>query len=206
LKGKSLEKQFPEIYQELLRLSRDLVYKKGYEHQEIEFTFKSKNKKDLYILQTRNCILKNKEIIPVFTDPAIHAHLVGTGIGIGKGAMNGLAAFNMRDLEVLTKKYPRKNKILIRPDTVPDDIAMIFECDGLLTARGGVTSHAAVTAAQLGKTCVVNCRQLIVIEHERRCFINKAEFKTGDEIAIDAHLGNIYKGNYLISSEQINLI
>ena len=206
LKGESLEKQFPEIYQELLRLARDLVYKKGYEHQEIEFTFKSKNKKDLYILQTRNYILKNKEIIPVFMDPAIHAHLVGTGIGIGKGAMNGLAAFNMRDLEVLTKKYPRKNKILIRPDTVPDDIAMIFECDGLLTARGGVTSHAAVTAAQLGKTCVVNCRQLIVIEHERRCFVNKAEFKTGDEIAIDAHLGNIYKGNYLISSEQINLI
>jgi len=177
LKGESLEKQFPEIYQELLRLARDLVYKKGYEHQEIEFTFKSKNKKDLYILQTRNYILKNKEIIPVFMDPAIHAHLVGTGIGIGKGAMNGLAAFNMRDLEVLTKKYPRKNKILIRPDTVPDDIAMIFECDGLLTARGGVTSHAAVTAAQLGKTCVVSCRQLIVIEHERRCFINKAEFK-----------------------------
>jgi len=45
LKGESLEKQFPEIYQELLRLARDLVYKKGYEHQEIEFTFKSKNKK-----------------------------------------------------------------------------------------------------------------------------------------------------------------
>ena len=205
LKGNSLEEQFPEIYQELLRLAKELVYKRGYEHQEIEFTFKSKSKKDLYILQTRNYNLQNKKTIPVFTDPAIHIHLVGTGIGIGRGAMNGIVAFNMKDLEMLAKKYPQKNKILIRPDTVPDDIAMIFECDGLLTARGGVTSHAAVTAAQLGKTCIVNCRQLIVMEKEKRCIINKTEFRTGDGIAIDAHLGNIYKGNYPISSEQINL-
>jgi len=205
LRGNSLEEQFPEIYQELLRLAKELIYNRGYEHQEIEFTFKSKSKKDLYILQTRNYNLQNREVIPVFANSAIHTHLVGTGIGIGRGAMNGIVAFDMEDLGLLAKKYPRKNKILIRPDTVPDDIAMIFECDGLLTARGGVTSHAAVTAAQLGKTCIVNCRQLIVMEKEKRCIINKTEFRTGDEIAIDAHLGNIYKGNYSISSEQINL-
>ena len=205
LKGKSLEKQFPQIYEELYRLAKELIYKKGYEHQEIEFTFKSKNKKDLYILQTRNYILEDKEAIPVFKDVTVHKHLIGTGIGIGRGAMNGLAAFNMDDLIMLAKKYPNKNKILIRPDTVPDDIAMIFECDGLLTARGGVTSHAAVTAAQLGKTCVVNCRQLVVIEKEKKGYMNKVEIKTGDKIAIDAHLGNIYKGNYTIELEQINL-
>jgi len=205
LRGDSLEVQFPEIYQELLRLAKELVYKRGYEHQEIEFTFKSKSKKDLYILQTRNYNLQNKETIPVFADPAIHTSLVGAGIGIGRGAMNGIVAFDMEDLKMLSKKYPQINKILIRPDTVPDDIAMIFKCDGLLTSRGGVTSHAAVTAAQLGKTCIVNCRQLIVMEKEKKCFINKTEFLTGDEIAIDAHLGNIYKGNYPISSEQINL-
>ncbi|GAI81638.1 unnamed protein product, partial [marine sediment metagenome] len=51
LRGNSLEEQFPEIHQELLRLAKELVYKRGYEHQEIEFTFKSKSKKDLYILQ-----------------------------------------------------------------------------------------------------------------------------------------------------------
>ena len=156
-------------------------------------------------MQTRNYILEDKEAIPVFKDVTVHKHLIGTGIGIGRGAMNGLAAFNMDDLIMLAKKYPNKNKILIRPDTVPDDIAMIFECDGLLTARGGVTSHAAVTAAQLGKTCVVNCRQLVVIEKEKKGYMNKVEIKTGDEIAIDAHLGNIYKGNYTIELEQINL-
>jgi len=206
LKGKSLEKQFPQIYQELYRLAKELVYKKGYEHQEIEFTFKSKNKKDLYILQTRNYILEDKEAIPVFSDVDVYKHLIGTGIGIGRGAMNGIVAFNMDDLKYLAKKYPDKNKILIRPDTVPDDIAMIFECDGLLTSRGGVTSHAAVTAAQLGKTCVVNCRQLIVLENEKKGLLNEVEIKTGDEIAIDAHMGNIYKGNYAISSEKINII
>jgi len=205
LKGDSLEEKFPEIYQELFRLVKELIYKRGYEHQEIEFTFKSKNKKDLYILQTRNYNLQNKETIPVFVNPAIHTSLVGAGIGIGRGAMNGIVAFDMEDLKMLSKKYPQENKILIRPDTVPDDIAMIFKCDGLLTARGGVTSHAAVTAAQLGKTCIVNCRQLIVMEKEKRCIINKTEFRTGDKIAIDAHLGNIYQGNYPISSEQINL-
>jgi pyruvate,orthophosphate dikinase len=150
--------------------------------------------------------LKNKEMIPVFKNPEIHRQLVGTGIGIGRGAMSGIVAFDMKDLELFAKKYPRKNRILIRPDTVPDDIAMIFECDGLLTARGGVTSHAAVTAAQLGKTCVVNCISLIVMEKEKKCIINGVEFRSGDKISIDGNLGNIYRGNYSVSLEPIDQI
>ena len=204
LKGKSLEIQFPKIYQRLLKLSRELIYERGYEHQEIEFTFKSKRKKDLYILQTRPYVLKEQEKIPVFTSPDILKYLVGTGIGIGRGAMNGRIAFNLEDMRMLVEKYPQDHKILIRPDTVPDDIEMIFECDGLLTARGGVTSHAAVTAAQLGKICVVNCKHLIVLEGERKCFIDDHEFQPGDEIAIDANLGNIYKGHHTIDLEQIS--
>ncbi|HKK83674.1 MAG TPA: PEP-utilizing enzyme, partial [Atribacterota bacterium] len=203
LRGNSLEKQFPEIYQELLRLAQELVYQRGYEHQEIEFTFKSKHKKDLYILQTRQYSIKDKEKTPVFKDPAINKKLIGTGIGIGRGVINGIVTFNVEDLKKISKKYPNKNKILIRPDTVPDDIEMIFECDGLLTARGGVASHAAVTAAQLGKICVVNCKQLTVFEGEKRCIINDTEFKTGDIIAIDSNLGNIYKGNYPITMEKL---
>ena len=70
--------------------------------------------------------------------------------------------------------------------------------------RGGVTSHAAVTAAQLGKICVVNCKHLIVLEGERKCFIDDHEFQPGDEIAIDANLGNIYKGHHTIDLEQIS--
>ncbi len=205
-KGDSLEKQFPEIYQELLRLAKELIYNRGYDHQEIEFTFKSKHKKDLYILQTRPYTLKDKEKTPIFTSPDILSYLVGMGIGIGRGAMNGRVAFNLEDIRLLAERYPQEHKILIRPDTVPDDIEMIFECDGLLTARGGVTSHAAVTAAQLGKICVVNCKHLIVLEGEKKCTINNNEFKTGDKIAIDASLGNIYKGNHTIELEQISYI
>lgn len=90
------------------------------------------------------------------------------------------------------------NKILVRPDTVPDDIGMIFECDGLITARGGATSHAAVTAARLEKTCVVNCEQMIVNEKEKICTINGNTLYPGDKISIDGNLGNIYRGNYKV--------
>ncbi|MDD3655880.1 MAG: PEP/pyruvate-binding domain-containing protein [Atribacterota bacterium] len=203
-RGESLEKQFPEIYQELLRLAKELIYQRGYEHQEIEFTFKSKHRQDLYILQTRPYALKDKEKTPIFTSPDILSHLAGSGIGVGRGAMNGRVAFSLDDIRLLAERYPQEHKILIRPDTVPDDIEMIFECDGLLTSRGGVTSHAAVTAAQLGKVCVVNCKHLIVLEGEKKCIINNTEFKTGDKIAIDAYLGNIYKGHHAIDLEQIS--
>ncbi len=103
------------------------------------------------------------------------------------------------------KKYKElpDNKILVRPDTVPDDIGMIFECDGLVTARGGATSHAAVTAVRLEKTCVVNCTQLIVNEKEKTCTINGHELKSGDKISIDGYLGNIYLGNYRVRLAEI---
>ena len=86
--------------------------------------------------------------------------------------------------------------MLVRPDTVPDDIEMIFGCQGLLTAKGGATSHAAVTAASLGKTCVVNCDGLEVDEQQKRCTINGYTFAPGDPIALDGINGVVYQGNY----------
>jgi len=206
LTGDSLEKKFPDIYRELFRLAKQLISYHGYEHQEIEFTFKSKNKKDLHILQTRQYTLKDQEGMLCFTDASVHAHLVGTGIGIGGGAVNGIIAFDLEDIKYLTDKYPYEKIILIRPDTVPDDIEMIFECDALLTARGGVTSHAAVTAVQLGKICIVNCKQLMVVEGEKKCRINCVEFHSGDKISIDASLGNIYSGHHPVSLERIDYL
>jgi pyruvate,orthophosphate dikinase len=87
---------------------------------------------------------------------------------------------------------------------VPDDIGMIFECDGLITARGGATSHAAVTAVRLEKTCVVNCSQLIVNEKEKTCSINGHVLHPGDKVSIDGNLGNIYMGNYKIRLAEIS--
>jgi pyruvate,orthophosphate dikinase len=128
--------------------------------------------------------------------------LAGRGIGIGGGALNGRVAIDMEDIELLRKKYPGDAIVLIRPDTVPDDIGMIFETDALLTAKGGATSHAAVTAVRLGKTSIVNCTGLLVYEDKKRCVLNDFNFKTGDKIALDGSLGNVYKGHYPIDSSK----
>lgn len=194
----SLEKEFPDIYGELLKRANELVYTYGFGHQEIEFTFETGKKDDLYILQTRDHSWNRDDEIPVFRDAEMNKKVLGTGIGISKGAMNGVVVFDEEDLETFKQKSPDMNRILIRPDTVPDDIGMIFDCEGLLTARGGAASHAAVTAVRLGKTCVVNCRMLTVLEKEKRCVINGCEFRSGDRIAIDGRSGHIYKGHYSI--------
>jgi pyruvate,orthophosphate dikinase len=69
---------------------------------------------------------------------------------------------------------------------------MIFESDGLLTSRGGATSHAAVTAVRLGKTGVVNCRAMVFTNSSNKCVINKTEISSCDKIVIDGKLGFIY--------------
>jgi len=200
----SLEKDFPDIYQELLNRAKELIEKHGFGHQEIEFTFESPQKGGFYILQTREHATTQPEKICVFASDRKSMEFLGSGIGIGGGAMNGILVFDMEDLMESSSRFPNRKRILVRPDTVPDDIDMIFECDGLLTARGGATSHAAVTAVRLGKICIVNCKVLEVIEAEKRCFINGVEFRTGDEIAIDGRLGNIYKGNYPVEYTEGN--
>jgi len=192
----SLEKDFPEVYKELLYRSKLLVESFGYNHQELEFTFESPRKEDFYILQTRDYTTSEPEKLCVFAADQKSMQFLGSGIGIGGGAMNGVLVFDREDLANASTAFPGKKKILVRPDTVPDDIDMIFECDGLLTARGGATSHAAVTAARLGKICIVNCKVLQVAETEKKCFISEVELSLGDEIAIDGSLGNIYRGNY----------
>jgi pyruvate,orthophosphate dikinase len=192
----SLEKNFPEIFGELLERSQQMIEKYGFVHQEIEFTFESPRKEDLYILQTRDHATEQPEKICVFAVERKAMRFLGSGIGIGGDALNGILVFNMDDLQEFATRFPGRNRILVKPDTVPDDIDLIFECDGLLTARGGATSHAAVTAVRLGKICIVNCKVLEVMEAEKKCFIGGEEFHSGDEIAIDGRLGSIYRGNY----------
>ena len=197
----SLQSAFPSIYNALLDLSTQLIEIYGFMHQEIEFTFESDNPDDLYILQTRNQKLKKQKTFATFVPSPDEMKLVGRGIGIGGGAMSGILAFDMEDLKESIKNNPDEKRILVRPDTVPDDIPMIFNCDGLITGKGGATSHAAVTAASLGKVCVVNCKGLSVNETEKRCIINGVSFGSGDRISIDGNLGNVYAGVYEIQYE-----
>ncbi len=192
----SLESAFPDIYNTLLDLSVQLIETYGFMHQEIEFTFESENPEDLYILQTRKQKLKKQKPHSTFIPTPDQMKLIGLGIGIGGGALSGILAFDMEDLDLAIKDYPNEKLILVRPDTVPDDIPLIFKCHGLITGKGGVTSHAAVTAASLGKVCIVNCKGLIVNETEKKCTINGVTLTTGDKISIDGNLGNVYRGKY----------
>jgi len=198
----SLEESCPAIYNKLNEMAIELTENLGYSHQEIEFTFESDKPEDLYILQTRDQDMAFRQSVNVFKTSTDNMNLVGRGIGVGGGAMNGRVAFDEGDISKLRKSYPNDNIILVRPDTVPDDIGMIFETDGLLTGKGGATSHAAVTAVRLGKASVVNCTSLQVMEEEKQCTLNDNIFNAGDLICIDGHLGNVYKGNYLIESRQ----
>jgi pyruvate,orthophosphate dikinase len=84
--------------------------------------------------------------------------------------------------------------ILLRADTVPDDIRQISAADGLLTARGGSTSHAAIIANRLGKTCVVGCNKLVVLEHDKKCRLDRKTIKAGDFLSIDGRNGSVYLG------------
>jgi pyruvate,orthophosphate dikinase len=203
--GQSLEKDFPDIYRQLEQYASSIVFEHNFGHQEIEFTFESRDPADLHILQTRDHSLLRERQTPVFEIDAARGAQVGSGIGSGGGAMNGLVCFDGDDLRRLRAERPEQQLILIRPDTVPDDIGMIFECDGLLTARGGATSHAAVTAVRLKKTCVVDCRDLRVDEAGKTCTINGVEFRPGDAIAIDGRLGSIYRGTLAVSYEHIQM-
>ncbi|MFA7543177.1 MAG: PEP/pyruvate-binding domain-containing protein [Candidatus Cloacimonadaceae bacterium] len=194
----SLEKDFPAIYNKLLRLAQQLIYERNYPHQEIEFTFEGPSEDLLYILQTRNQVIHKSPDYKVLGCDDCEMIPLGTGIGIGKGAINGILVISQADI----KKYKDGGEalILVRPDTVPDDMPLLFECQGLLTSRGGVTSHAAVTATRLGLIGVVNCRELVVDENSSTCSIGETQLKAGDKIALDAIGGAIYLGHYPLQS------
>ena len=91
--------------------------------------------------------------------------------------------------------------ILIRQDTVPEDIREISMAEGLLTARGGQTSHASVVATRLEKTCVVGCRDLQVYETREYAKINGHRINFGDPISIDGRSGLFIKGIHPVQEE-----
>lgn len=194
----SLESAFPDIYEKLLSIAREMIEQHGYTHQEIEFTFESNRPESLYILQTRNQNLKKQKALSRFVSLPDSMKPVASGIGISGGALSGALAFGMDDIERIREKDPMRKIILVRPDTVPDDIPLIFSCDGLITAKGGATSHAAVTAAGLGKVCIVSCKSLTVDDAEKKCKFNGRNFNSGDLLSIDGNSGLIYEGSYEI--------
>ena len=191
----TLETHFPEIYNKLEEWANDLIYEKGWSPQEMEFTFETPAADHLYLLQTRDmAIRERKEYITFDLDETSEKKFLGHGIGVSGGAMSGRIVFSLDEIDKWRGLEPTTSLILVRSDTVPDDIREIFAADGLLTARGGLTSHAAVVAHRLGKTCVVGCGNLVCHEKEQVCVFGAQKLKTGDFISIDGQQGAVYQG------------
>lgn len=191
----SLERDYPEVYQELLSVARELVVEREFDPQEIEFTFESPAAADLYVLQKRGVVQEQAKDAAYFDTSSPNYGLpVAVGMGVAGGAYSGRVAVNAEQIDQLLAEEPAENIVLLRPDTVPEDIAMIAQVSAILTARGGATSHAAVTAKRLGKTAVVDCMDLEVIEREGSARLAGGELRAGEWLSIDGRTGNIFLG------------
>lgn len=191
----TMETHFPELYETLKEYATDLVERKGWPPQEIEFTFEKPERKGLYLLQIRDMAIRESKKNTTFDHEGITSdRSLGAGIGVSGGVMSGRLVFSLDEIDHWRQEEPETFLILIRGDTVPDDIREIFAADGLLTAKGGVTSHAAVVAHRLEKTCVVGCGNLICIEKEKYCMFNRKRLESGDYISIDGQEGSVYEG------------
>ncbi|MBW2318272.1 MAG: hypothetical protein JRF24_06265 [Deltaproteobacteria bacterium] len=192
-----LEKALPEIFNALRQAAKVLIYENGWSAQEIEFTFEGPTAEKLYLLQSRDMVVSHGKRFPVFIPSAkLKEAFLTRGVGVGGGALSGRIVFSHNDINFFRNKEPDTPIILIRFDTVPDDIREISAADGLLTSRGGATSHASIVANQLGKTCVVGCSKLMVYEKAGYGIISGHTVKCGDFLSIDGQNGFVYQGQH----------
>lgn len=216
----TLKESMPVIYDEFVKITNILEnhYK---DMQDIEFTIENEK---LYILQTRNGkrtaeasinvavdlveegIIDEKEAImrvdPKQLDQLLHpnfeknslqnAKLVASGLPASPGAASGKVYFNSEDIV----KYSEKGEatILVRLETSPEDIEGMVMSQGILTARGGMTSHAAVVARGMGKCCVAGCSEIKVDEYYKEITVDGLVIKEGDYISLDGSTGCVYLG------------
>jgi pyruvate,orthophosphate dikinase len=198
----NLEEDFPEVYKRLFEIAKSLVYEKKWNPQEVEFTYENPKETGFYILQTRDMVSTKREKFEVFFPSAfLQENFIGKGIGVSGGALSGRVVFTLQDIQRLRQEEPGTPLILVRSDTVPEDIHEISLTDGLLTAKGGQTSHAAIVAFELDKTAVVGCRNLVVLENEGRFLIKGTEVKRGAYLSLDGRKGLVYLGQHEIKAE-----
>ncbi len=213
-----MQEEMPDMYRQLQELRARLESHYS-EVQDFEFTIE---KGTLYCLQTRNgkmntsamvrtsVEMQSEGLIPKAQallridpesleqmlypqlDPAARVEALAQGLPASPGAACGHAVFDADRAETLGKGGQRV--ILIREETKPEDIHGFFASQGILTARGGKTSHAAVVARSMGKPCVAGAEGIHVDDRVRRAFVGDATIKEGDLITIDGTSGNVYLG------------
>lgn len=171
----------------------------------MEFTFEGDSVENLYLLQTRDMAMRERKRVFTFDFEGMEdTRPIGNGIGVSGGAMTGRVVFNLEEIDIWRGVEPETSLILMRADTVPDDIREIHAADGLLTARGGLTSHAAVVAHRLDKTCVVGCGNLVCEEKKKIGIFGQVIIRSGDHISIDGREGSVYQGQMKIEKNGSN--
>ncbi len=216
----SLEEYMPDTYKQLVAIYTKL--EKHYrDMQDIEFTIEGRK---LYMLQTRNgkrtaaaavkiavdmvkegLIDRDEALLrvkPADLDQLLHPQFIKAEKGKGKmiarglpaspGAATGRVVFNAEDAEKWTEK--KEKVILVRIETSPEDIGGMAVAQGILTARGGMTSHAAVVARGMGKCCVAGCGALQIDYKARTLKADKVTVKEGDWISLDGSTGEVFLG------------
>jgi pyruvate,orthophosphate dikinase len=215
-----MEEEFPEAFAQFKEVCSTLEnhYR---DMQDMEFTVENKK---LYMLQTRNgkrtaqaalkiaCDLvdegmrteeeavamidpRNLDTLlhPQFDTAALKAATpMGKGLGASPGAACGKVVFSAEDAEAWNAKGEKV--VLVRLETSPEDITGMKASQGILTVRGGMTSHAAVVARGMGTCCVSGCGDIAMDEENKRFTLGGKEFHEGDYISIDGTTGNIYDG------------
>ncbi len=216
-----MEQEFPEAYAEFIKVC-DILENHYHDMQDMEFTVENKK---LFMLQCRNgkrtaqaalkiaCDLveeghKTEEEAVAMIDPRnldtlLHPQFdaaalkaatpIGKGLGASPGAACGKVVFTADDAEAWNARGERV--VLVRLETSPEDITGMKASQGILTVRGGMTSHAAVVARGMGTCCVSGCGDINMDEENKKFTLGGKEFHEGDYISIDGTTGNIYEGD-----------
>ena len=215
-----MEQEFPEAFAEFKKVCETLE-NHYHDMQDMEFTVENRK---LYMLQCRNgkrtaqaalkiaCDLvdeghkteqeavamidpRNLDTLlhPQFDTKALKAATpMGKGLGASPGAACGKVVFTADDADAWNQKGEKV--ILVRLETSPEDITGMKAAQGILTVRGGMTSHAAVVARGMGKCCVSGCGDIVMDEENKKFTLGGKTFVEGDYISIDGTTGNIYDG------------
>ena len=215
-----MAESFPEVYEDFMNIAKVLEqhYKDA---QDMEFTVE-RNK--LYMLQTRagkrtaqsavkiDVDMEREGLIdretavmriePGQIDQLLHPRFdeeelkgvsaIAKGLPASPGAVSGKIYFNALEAEAAVKKGEKA--ILVRETTSPEDLAGMIAAGGILTAKGGVTSHAAVVARQMGKCCVAGCSEILVSEDKKELKTKDKVYREGDVISLDGYDGKVYEG------------
>src|SRR5215208_5960314 len=224
-----LKDQMPKSYQELERI-RQTLEKHFKDVQDFEFTIEEGV---VYMLQTRNgkrtamaalkfsvdmfkeklidwktAVMRNPAdqleqlLAPVFdTKEVAKANVIATGLPAGPGAASGQIYLNAERAVAAADKGEKV--LLVRVETSPEDLRGMIAAEGILTARGGVSSHAALVARQMGKVCVCGASAVDVDYGKRTVTVQGQTFKEGDWLSIDGTAGKVYAGQVKTAPSEI---